>query len=171
MEYWKNGIKVLHYVPVSLLLMVMLLFPSCKINKIDFHHLERNGEVILSMERTPCYGDCPVYSIKLYSNGLLLYNGEKFTDKTGCFYGKVSDREINQFNTYILEAGFFDLENKYPAKDRAPADLPNCILYFKSGNREKKIEDQHWETPQTLKTIEKKVDSLIASKKLHSCDK
>ncbi len=122
------------------------------------------------MERTPCFGACPVYEVKLYSNGLLLYNGKRFTEKTGCCYRKVPKGEVKSITDYIVASVFFELENKYPVSGKAPTDLPGSTLYFKHGNIEKTITEQSWETPILLIEIEKKVDSLINPKILQFCD-
>lgn len=153
-----------------LCLAILFLGSSCKTNKVDLIHLENNGELILSMERTPCFGDCPVYEMQLYSNGLLLYNGKRYTEKSGCHYLKVSKEKISELTAYILNAGFFELQNKYPVSGRPPSDLPGCTIYFKNESREKTIEEHGWETPSSLTDIEKKVDSLFITKKLQFCD-
>lgn len=152
-------------------IVLLLTASSCKTGKVDLHHLEKNGEVILSMERTACFGVCPVFEAKLYRNGLLLYNGKMFTDHTGCGYAQVTKQEMDELTRYIQQSGFFSLENKYPTEEEAPTDLPGCYLYFKSGTMEKRIENHYWQTPEVLTAIEKRVDSLIASKKLQFCDK
>ena len=152
------------------LLLSVFLSSSCKTNKVDLLHPENNGELILSMERTPCFGACPVYEIKLYSNGLLLYNGKRFTEKIGCCYRKVTKQEVKSVADYIASSGFFALENKYPVLGKAPTDLPGSTLYFKHGTNEKTITEHSWETPVLLIEIEKKVDSLIQLKILQFCD-
>ncbi|MES2621492.1 MAG: DUF6438 domain-containing protein [Bacteroidota bacterium] len=154
-----------------LFLTTLILAGSCKTSKVDLKQLDNNGEVILSMERTACFGSCPVFEAKLYSNGLLLYNGKMFTQHTGCGYAEVPKAEIAQLLEYVKEAGFFNLENKYPINEQAPSDLPGCHLYIKSGANEKRIEDEGWETPSALTAIQNRVDSLILTKKLHFCDK
>ena len=159
-----NGLRFL------LLLSIFLYSSSCKTNKVDLQHLENNGELILSMERTPCFGACAVYEMKLFSNGLLLYNGKRFTEKTGCCYRKASKEEVKSVTDYIASSGFFELENKYPVAGKAPTDLPGSTLYFKHGNNEKTISERSWETPFLLIEIEKKVDSLIQLKILQFCD-
>ena len=123
------------------------------------------------MERTPCFGSCPVFEVNIYSNGLLLYNGKMFTPHTGCGYAIVPKVEVNRLIRDAKEAGFFNLENRYPVNGEAPSDLPGCVIYIKDDKIEKRIEDQGWETPAALTAIEKRVDSLIITKKLHFCDK
>jgi hypothetical protein len=153
------------------LLTCLLLFSSCKSTKVDVIHLEKNGEVIISMERTPCFGTCPTYKADIYSNGLLLYNGKKYSPYLGCYYTALQKKEVEELVGYIQSSGFFGLENKYPVEGRGPSDLPGCNVYFKHGSMEKRIEDRGWHTPLSLLAVEKRIDSIIASKRLHFCDK
>ncbi|RKX65008.1 MAG: hypothetical protein DRP41_03740 [Thermodesulfobacteriota bacterium] len=37
----------------------------------------------ITLERTPCFGCCPVYKIKVYSSGLVEWEGIDFVDKGG----------------------------------------------------------------------------------------
>ncbi len=153
-----------------ILLSAAIFLASCKTSRIDLQNPENNGDLLLALERTPCFGVCPVYEAKLYSNGLLLYHGKRNTDKTGMYYAKVSKKELSSLSAFMLSNNYFELESKYPVKGKAPSDLPSCIIYFKNKNSEKRIEDHRWETPESLSAIERKVDSLIASQQFLPLD-
>ena len=122
------------------------------------------------MERTPCYGRCPIYDIKLYDNGLLLYNAKKFTDTVGCFFRVLSKEEMATLKDKFNKASFFKLAAKYPEDGNTPTDLPSCILFFNNGSNKKTVTDKRWKTPETLTGLEKSVDSLIDLKVLQFCD-
>ena len=145
----------------------LLLLDACKTPK----QLENEGKLILSMERTSCYGTCPIYEIKLFDNGLLLYNGKKYVSKTGVYFAKCTKHEVNDLSNFILNSGFFDLENKYPVNIFAPSDLTECTIYFSNKNMEKRIEEHSMQTPRVLTFVEARIDSFVASKKLQTYDK
>ncbi len=153
-----------------LFLFALFIVSACKTIKPDVKHPENNGTLILSMERTPCFGRCPIYDIKLYENGLLVYNAKKFADTAGCFYRVLSKQEINAVKEKFNNSVFFQLANQYPEDKRTPTDLPSCILFYNNGTAQKTITDKRWETPETLTTLEKTVDSLVTSKILQFCD-
>ena len=145
----------------------LIQFAACKTLK----QLESEGKLILSMERTACYGTCPIYEIKLYDNGLLLYNGKKYVSKTGTYIAKCNKHEVNDLTHSILNSRFFDLENKYPVNIFAPSDLPGCTIYFSIKDKQKRIEEHSMQTPRVLTFVEAKIDSFVASKKLQTYDK
>ena len=55
------------------------------------------------MGRGACYGTCPVYTMEVFENGTLVYNGKNFVDKLGFYEKKISPTEavnfIKKFNT------------------------------------------------------------------------
>ena len=149
------------------LLLLLLFIASCQTIKPDVKHLEKNGTLLLSMERTPCYGRCPVYTINMYQNGLLVYNAQKFTDTTGRFYTVLSKQKMEELKNRFTTVGFFSMANTYPDKVKTPTDLPSCILFYNNGTQQKTITDKRWQTPETLTTLEKTVDSLVDFKILN----
>lgn len=125
----------------------------------------------MSIERTPCFGACPVFTATLYQNGLLLYNGKRFTYSLGCHYALVPKAEVNKVRSWFEDAGIFLMKDKYPEEDIAPTDLPSCILSYKRGKKVKIVTDRGWETPQHLTDLESKVDTWVSMQNLQSCDK
>lgn len=152
------------------LLFTLFLAASCKTIKPDVKHPEKNGTLILSMERTPCFGRCPVYTIKLYENGLLVYNTTKFTDTTACRYTVLSKERMAAIKTEFDKSGFFSMAAQYPEDKKTPADLPSCILFYTNGTQQKTVTDKKWGAPESLTALEKSVDSLVNVKILHFCD-
>ncbi len=80
-----------------------------------------------------CYGRCEVFTLELYDNGLLLYKGERFTDRPG-----VWQRNIDRRRTVALLDSFerADFEN-YPLNFRGQIpDAPTLeITYYDEDKR------------------------------------
>ena len=155
---------------IYLFLSCILIITSCKTTKPDVKRAEKNGALILSMQRTPCYGRCPVYDIKLYRNGLLIYNTKQFADTVACRYLILSKQEIEEVKSRFDNSNFFSLADQYPEDRKAPTDIPSCILYYSNGAQQKTITDKRLQTPEALTTLEKSVDALLNFKKLQFCD-
>lgn len=144
---------------------------GCKTPKPDNKKPEKNGRLIMSMERTPCFGRCPVYQIKLYANGLLIYNAEKFTDTVGCFYSVLTKSEVKAVEEKFKQADFFGLEDTYPLNNQTPTDLPSCIVFYSKNGREKTVTDKRFKSPEVLTQLENSIDSLVKTRILQFCDK
>ena len=58
------------------LLVFILFFSSC-FNLTKQKELQ-SPKIIISLEKTACFGRCPVFKIIIYNNGEAFYNGQKF---------------------------------------------------------------------------------------------
>ena len=119
-------------------------------------------DLLLEMEKTPCYGQCPVYTIQVDSRGNGLFNGVENTQYTGKYAFRLGKTEMEHIRSSFEKAGFFGLEDKY---FEFVTDLPTTYLSYRQGGRSKKIMDYHG-APQKLKDLEKQVESLVLSKKM-----
>ena len=114
-------------------------------------------ELIISLQRTPCYGTCPIYKMEIFSDGSAFYHGERFVEKMGDYEFSVSRETINYILKKAVEIGFFELEDKYTANI---TDLPKTITFMKNGKDEKRVID-YYGAPKALKEFESLVDGCI----------
>lgn len=40
---------------------------------IPSSHTGSENDIVITLKRTPCFGDCPVYSLEIYSDGLVIF--------------------------------------------------------------------------------------------------
>ena len=79
------------FFPLSTLCM-LIGFSNCSVLAPSPEHIA-DYELRIQYHQDVCFGRCPVYSLSLYSNGLLVYQGERFTDKAGVWYRLIGQRE------------------------------------------------------------------------------
>lgn len=116
-------------------------------------------DVIITIKATACMGSCPVFQAEIYSNGYIIYEGEKFVENIGIFTGKLSKNTLEGLKIAFHEAGFFLLQDEYV---EPWTDLPTIYLYYSEGKNHKKIKD-YYGAPEELKVLEKKVIKAIES--------
>ena len=121
-----------------------------------------SDNILLEMEKTPCYGQCPVYKIQIDSRGNGRFKGIEHTDYQGTYSFRLNKTELEQLKSSFESTGFFDLEDKY---FDFVSDLPTTYLTYNLEGRIKRIMDYHG-APQKLKDLEKQVESLVLSKKM-----
>ena len=110
--------------------------------------------VVTSIKTTPCYGKCPVYEAKLYSNGKAVWIGKKFTKREGKFETSVSKDEIQEIREEAKLRGIFFMEDSYPAQRKLfITDLPNTIISISNGATPKVITNNH-KAPKNLIAFE-----------------
>jgi len=110
-------------------------------------------ELIASIKKTPCFGKCPVFEIKLFSDGVVNYIGKKYVDKLGVFEASISVEEAKMLIADIANLGYFSLEENYPNNGQKISDLPNTITFVKNKTESHTITNNH-QAPQSLNQIE-----------------
>ena len=138
---------------VLLLLLILSLY-SCKSGQAP---AEEFAKAFISMERTACYGKCPVYKITIYGTGKAAYEGQANVAKKGTFQKTISKKDVvNLFNAFE-KASFFDFNNEYTGQY---SDLPPTYLTYQNKNEIKKTIKDYWKAPDELKNLEKMVDEI-----------
>ncbi|WP_242620455.1 DUF6438 domain-containing protein [Senegalia massiliensis] len=120
----------------------------------------------IKIERTMCYGPCPVYSVTVDKNGNVNYYGEIFVYKTGEYKWKISKKKVEQLNKLINDFGFSSFE--YNPDDKFATDQPSCITTVIYINGKKKEIDHyygHFLIDDSLTKLENKIERIIGTKK------
>ncbi|MCA1763275.1 MAG: DUF6438 domain-containing protein [Cryomorphaceae bacterium] len=81
--------------------------------------------LVIAFEKTPCFGRCPVYKVKVYESGFATYEGLNFTEKMGLYAYRFSEPEIESIYNRAVEIGYFELKSEYD--DKLITDLPSTI--------------------------------------------
>ncbi len=116
--------------------------------------------LLASLERTTCYGNCPYYEVKVYSNGLVTYNGRKNVDYIGLHEGALSQKQIQELLQKAKTVGYIHLDNKYPTKGLGIIDFPVCITSITEGGSKKMVYNRN-DAPQRLVEYQDFFDELI----------
>jgi hypothetical protein len=115
---------------------------------------------VAGYDKTPCFGKCPVYSVKFYSDGKVTWHGKMNVERMGWHESKVGQEVLKKITDMAFAKGFFDLEKEYPVEQRV-ADLPATITYVRIGEREKKVRN-FMSAPENLAVFEKFLEDIIA---------
>lgn len=118
--------------------------------------------IFISMERTPCLGRCPGYTITIYETGMVIYDGRDFVEREGKYSTMLSNDAMEELKNYINSINFFNLKDKY---DKEITDIPSCIIAVSLDGKYKKIIDRY-EGPQGLKELEKLIDYYVLTDNL-----
>ena len=109
-------------------------------------------ELIISLQRTACFGTCPIYKIEIFSDGSGIYTGTRFVKNIGITKFYLSETQINLILTQAETIGFTNMKDEY---SEPISDLPTTFIQIK----DKKIRD-YTGAPKTLKKLESLIDQL-----------
>ena len=133
----------------KLFLILFSVFLSCGlIKKTDTSEIE----LIISLQRTACFGTCPIYKIEIYSDGSGTYTGTRFVENIGSSKFQLSKTAVKTILSEAETIGFANMKEEY---SEPISDLPTTFIQIK----DKKIRD-YVGAPKTLKNLENLIDQL-----------
>lgn len=93
---------------------------ACKSNQVavaeDFN---------LKMDKGACFGSCPVYSLEIDHQGNAIYDGKRFTEKSGMYKYKLTKDQFKQVTDQLELMNFFALQDNFKSD---VADLPTVTI-------------------------------------------
>ncbi|NOT37821.1 MAG: hypothetical protein HOP11_10630 [Saprospiraceae bacterium] len=105
-------------------------------------------------KKTACFGFCPTYEFIIYTNGVVLYNGQQHVKQLGHIYGLISETQWNQIKSKAAAINFSQLAERYPTDEREEIpDLPLTIVGINYNGIYKIVADSH-SAPKELKELE-----------------
>lgn len=72
-----------------------------------------NVNPLIVLERSKCYGTCPVYKVTIYKDGSLLYKGIEYVKSKGEISSKITSEQVQKLVDEIKKAKYFTLRNSY----------------------------------------------------------
>ena len=132
-------------------------------------------DVIIRMERTGCFGTCPIYSLQLKGDGAVVYNGIANVYIRGELRTYVPRQQVADLLHDFNRIGFFRLPNNIEAGQTLHLDgkrvevmklqrddLPNTRITLRVGDSSKSVVYSQT-APEALVRIAERIDNLVNS--------
>lgn len=123
----------------------------------------------ISLERTPCFGGCPVYTISVSPSGQVTFEGKAHVRQLGTASGQIPRQQVDSLLVEMERAGYFGFASRYAVSEascgRYVTDLPSAISAATLRGRTKRIEHDHGcgGAPGALAVLEKRIDEVLGS--------
>lgn len=119
---------------------------------------EPTDSLAVRFERTPCFGRCPVFKIKVYQSGFATYEGLNFAEKMGLYSYRFSPADLEKIYEMASAINYFDLESEY--NDPRITDLPSVISEIKLKDQSHSIMSRRG-APQELKDFHENLGVML----------
>jgi hypothetical protein len=127
----------------------------------------------VTLERTVCLGECPSYSVQIFSDGGVVYYGDRFVKSEGKHSYSIPVDSVKSLFRFIVRVKFFSLKDKYREGREIRtkpdgttvtlfvmvSDLPSKFITVQSRNLSKTIED-YYAGPKELAELENMIDRI-----------
>jgi hypothetical protein len=77
-------------------------------------------DLIIRLERTKCSGACPDYSLFVYDDGKIVYEGRHYVAVKGRREGRVPKSRVKQLLDEFHRIGYFSLKDRYDPGSQLP---------------------------------------------------
>ncbi len=140
-----------YFVLIAAIVLVAVLAVSVSLLGMPGRDYENTS---VTMSRGVCFGTCPVYTVTVYGNGSVFYEGRMFVEKEGNYSYQIPAEDARELIDEFYIINFFGLKDEYT---EPVTDLPTTVVSIKVSGQEKKVID-YYGAPDKLRELEMKID-------------
>jgi hypothetical protein len=121
----------------------------------------------IRLERTACFGTCPIYTVEIRGDGTVIWNGARFVKAVGVRRYRISVAKVRQLVEQLRRANFYSALESYV--DRGITDMPSATITVTYGGVTKSVHDYAGTRvgmPQAIKDLEAAIDEAAGTKAL-----
>lgn len=127
-----------------------------------------SSDTLIHMQRTACFGFCPVYELKITKNGNVTFIGKQHVKHTGQSESQLSEENLDQMFQKIKESHFWEIPANPECESRM-TDMPSVYLTIKMAGKRHHVNHYHgcrgFEYEKELTKLENAIDSLAGVEK------
>jgi Domain of unknown function (DUF6438)/Ankyrin repeats (3 copies)/Ankyrin repeats (many copies) len=112
----------------------------------------------VEIERTACYGPCPVYVVRMQADGAVHWHGKDNVFAKGDRTASISPSDATAIVEEFRTASFWALRDSY---SRDVTDSATLITIVHIADREKRVSDYASAGPQWLRDLDWQVETLV----------
>ena len=120
-------------------------------------------EVVITLERTVCFGVCPEYKITVYGSGTVVYEGKRGVRIEGKRTIAISEEKVRQLLSEFKRIDYFSLHDSY--EELMATDMPSAFTSLTVDGKTKTVRHYHgdFSAPKELTELENKIDEIVNS--------
>ena len=123
----------------------------------------------VTLERTPCFGTCPVYQVTISRSGTVRFVGKYHVARQGEASVEIPAARVDSLLLELEAGGYFEFADAYvmdsPACGQYATDSPMVITSASTGGRTKTIRHDYGcnAAPQELGRLERRIDEVAGT--------
>jgi hypothetical protein len=128
------------------------------------------ADALIRLQRTACFGACPIYTVTIDARGTVTYVGEKFVRVVGSQTARIDPSTVATLLAHAERIRFFDLRDGYhfienpDGSHTTVTDLPTKIVTVTANGRTKRVED-YVGAPVALADFEREIDEAAGTER------
>ena len=128
-----------------------------QIDSLPFLHTD-HGITEIGIERTGCFGTCPIYTLVVKNDGSFRYVGKANVEHMGAHTGRIRDGAFDWLAQFIKDSRYMGLKDGYV---RQVTDLATTYTMVTMKGQSKIVRDYGAAGPSSLLVTEVLIDRLL----------
>ena len=121
---------------------------------------EKVDNTLISLQKKPCSGDCPVFKVNITKDGFLTYHGIQYTNIEGKHTLQLSSKQQAKLTKILAASNFSELESKYATS--GTKDFAETILTYQN----KSVVVRLWkDAPENLTNLYVFIEDILYDQK------
>jgi len=116
-------------------------------------------DIVFMLKKTPCFGTCPTYTMRIYNNRYTEFIGTKHTEKIGTFGKFLTENDYKQLVQSFEDKKFISYDDFYESNI---ADLPSVSISYFTSDSKKTIKGKR-ERPEAIHKLQFKLETIAES--------
>lgn len=125
----KNSLSYIGFIIFSL-----IFISGCGSSKKAFKSPQ---DFSLTIQRTACFGTCPIFVMTVNNKGEVDYQGERFVKNVGHFRKSLDQTKFKSIVEQMQKSNIHDMKDDY--NNEGISDLPSVILTYTAEGKTKKV--------------------------------
>jgi hypothetical protein len=127
-------------------------------------------DALIRLQRTSCFGPCPIYTVTIDARGTVTFDGERFVRVVGRKTTQISTSTVAALLARAARIRFFEMRDAYRAVENPDgtvtmvSDLPTTIVTVTINGRTKSVDD-YLAAPDSLAEFERAIDAAAGTKR------
>jgi hypothetical protein len=127
-------------------------------------------DLMITLERTGCFGTCPIYKLTITAEGEVVFEGRRFVkQERATKKSAISQERLKKLIAEFDRVKFFSLEDDYTSGPRVCAeewtDSPSAYTFIRINGKSKTVKHYHGcrgpKVPKELTELENKIDEIV----------
>jgi hypothetical protein len=128
-------------------------------------------DTLITLERTGCYGMCPIYKVSISADGAVVFEGNRFVKKVGTARSAISEEQIRELLAGFEKINYFELNDQYVKPEDGCkqwlTDNPSAITSITRNGKSKLVTHYYGcrglEVLKELEKLEQAIDDAVNS--------
>jgi hypothetical protein len=148
---------------------ITLALAACAPRSVPLGTGRFSDPTVITLERTACFGRCPVYRLSISAGGVVRYEGTANVKRLGAAEDTIPSARVDSLVQEIAQQGYFGFDEEYvngsPACTRYSTDSPSVNTSVIAADQRRQVHHDHGcsDAPAELARIEARIDEVAGS--------